>query len=94
MSPVEWLPAAREDLVRLHAFIRPHSEDAAARAVQTIMKAVEQLKETPEIGRPWGPDPAFRELHIRFGAKGYAARYRLFEERVIIVRVWHALEER
>lgn len=37
---------------------------------------------------------AYRELIIPFRARSYVMRYRLFEQRVIIVRVWHGLEER
>ena len=93
MATIEWLPAARDDLARLHAFIHPHSADAASRAIQTILKAIDHLSDFPEAGHPWEPDLDFRELPIRFGAKGYVARYRIFEGRVIIVRVWHGLEE-
>ncbi|MBL4855127.1 MAG: type II toxin-antitoxin system RelE/ParE family toxin [Robiginitomaculum sp.] len=94
MAVIKWLPEAKNDLRRLYNFILPHSPQAASRAIDTILKSVDVLVKFPETGQPWEPDTGYRELHIRFGAKGYTARYRLFENQVIIARVWHSLEDR
>ena len=94
MAQIEWLPAAKADLQRLYDFISPHNEDAAARAVQAIVGGVDQLADFPEAGRLWEPDVDFRELVVPFGARAYIVRYRIFDSRVIIVRVWHGLEDR
>ena len=82
-----------DDLKRLHELIEPHSTDAAKRAVDTLIEAAETLAEFPEKGRPWNLEMDFRELPVRFGARGYVIRYRHVGEEVIIVRVWHALEK-
>jgi len=55
---------------------------------------VGRLAGFPEAGRPWAPDLAYRELIVPFGARAYEARYRLIDDRVVIVRVWHGLEDR
>ena len=94
MPNLRWLPDALDDLKRLHAFIEPHSPTASTRAVNTLIEAAESLQEFPEKGRPWNLEMNFRELSVRFGARGYVIRYRLFEDQVIIVRVWHSLEDR
>ncbi|MBL4596850.1 MAG: type II toxin-antitoxin system RelE/ParE family toxin [Robiginitomaculum sp.] len=94
MAIIKWLPEAKDDLLRLYEFILPHSSQAANRAITIILEHVDILAEFPETGRPWEPDPIYRELYVRFGAKGYAVRYRLSEDHVIIVRVWHSLEDR
>lgn len=94
MATVRWLPEALDDLKRLHAFIEPHSPDAAKRAVNTLIDAAEKLAEFPEKGRPWDLEMDFRELSVRFGARGYVIRYRFVDGKAIIVRVWHALENR
>lgn len=94
MAVIRWLPDALDDLKRLHEFIEPHSPNAAIRAVNTLIDAVDSLAELPEKGKPWDTDPNFRELPVRFGARGYVIRYRLFDDQVIIVRVWHTLEDR
>jgi plasmid stabilization system protein ParE len=59
-----------------------------------LIEAAESLQEFPEKGRPWNLEINFRELSVRFGARGYVIRYRLFEGQIIIVRVWHSLEDR
>jgi len=94
MSLLKWLPDALDDLKRLHAFIEPHSPQAAIRAVNTLVEAASSLVEFPERGRPWDMETDFRELPVRFGARGYVIRYRAHEDQVVIVRVWHALEDR
>lgn len=94
MAVPKWLPTAQDDLERLHAFIEPHSSMAAVRAVRTIVDAAQSLENFPEKGKPWVAEPDFRELIVNFGARGYAIRYRLFEDQVIVVRVWHSLENR
>jgi plasmid stabilization system protein ParE len=94
MLSLHWLPDALEELKRLHRFIKPHSEDAAVRAVGALVAAAKSLEEFPEKGRPWEVDGDYRELPVRFGAKGYVIRYRLVEDQIVIVRVWHGLEER
>lgn len=94
MANLRWLPDALGDLKRLHAFIEPHSPQAAIRAVNTLIKATESLTVFPQKGKPWDLEMDFRELPVRFGARGYVIRYRYFGDEVIIVRVWHALEDR
>ncbi len=94
MAILKWLPEALDDLKRLHAFIEPHSSDAASRAINTLIEAAESLQEYPEKGKPWELEIGFRELPVKFGARGYVIRYRLFEGQVVIVRVWHSLEDR
>lgn len=94
MAIINWLPEAKDDLRQLYNFILPHSSQAASRAIDTILENVSVLAKFPETGQPWEPGTDYRELHVRFGAKGYTVRYRLFEEQVIIARVWHRLEDR
>ena len=91
---LEWLPAARDDLVRLYEFIKPHNPEAAARAVQTIVSSAGKLEEQPELGWPYVANKKFRELFIPFGASQYVLRYRLDGDKVIIARLWHGLEAR
>ena len=94
MATLRWLPDALDDLKRLHAFIEPHSPQAASRAVTALIEAADSLADFPEKGRPWNLDMDYRELPVRFGVRGYVIRYRYYDDQVIIVRVWHALEDR
>ena len=94
MWALRWLPEALQDLKGLLEFIEPHSTQAAARAIESLLASAEGLLEFPEMGRPWGGEPDFRELPVKFGARGYVIRYRLLDDEILIVRVWHALEQR
>jgi plasmid stabilization system protein ParE len=94
MIQLLWLPEAKLDLQRLYDFIAPHSEDAATRAIETLIEAAGTLQDFPQKGRVWEVIPEFRELFVRFGSRRYVIRYRAVENQVIIVRVWHGLEDR
>jgi plasmid stabilization system protein ParE len=91
---VIWLHEVLEDLKRLHAFIEPHSPAAASRVVDALIDSAETLAVFTEKGRPWNLEPNFRELTVKYGARGYVIRYRLHQDDVYVVRVWHALEDR
>ena len=88
-----WSAAARNDLIRLRDFIDEHNPDAARRAAEALKKAANFLLEHPGIG-PRIEDREDRELFVPFGQRGYVLRYRLDEETIVILRLWHGLEDR
>jgi plasmid stabilization system protein ParE len=88
-----WSPAARRDLIRLREFIEPHNPAAARRAAAILRKSANLLQEQPGIGRRIeGRED--RELSVPFGQRGYLLRYRLHEDTIVILRIWHGLEDR
>ncbi|MEJ2389346.1 MAG: type II toxin-antitoxin system RelE/ParE family toxin [Chromatiaceae bacterium] len=88
-----WSQAARRDLIRLREFIEPHNPAAARRAAAMLRKAANLLQEQPGIGRRIeGRED--RELSVPFGQRGYLLRYRLHEDTIVILRIWHGLEDR
>jgi plasmid stabilization system protein ParE len=88
-----WSAAARADLIRLREFITPHNPEAARRAAQTIKKGAALLLEHPAIGTRI-EEREDRELFIPFGQRGYILRYRLHENTIVILRLWHGREDR
>jgi hypothetical protein len=48
--------------------------DAARRAIDALIHAVQSLDTSPERGRPSGT-PGIRELIVPFGRYGYVLRY-------------------
>lgn len=44
--------------------------------MQAIAQQLALLETDPDIGRPFAPAPALRELLIAFGGSGYVALYR------------------
>ena len=93
---IEWLTEATIDIVRLRDFIKKENPRAAKKAGQRILDAVDLLTRNPEAGMPSSDEGCeeFRDLYAPFGRGGYAIRYRIEQQIIIIVRVWHSREER
>lgn len=93
MPPVILAAAALRDLERLRSFLRPVNLPAARRAGEVILQAVRGLSTNPRMGRlVEGLPEAFRELVIAFGDSGYVVRYRIEDDRVIVLAVRHQKE--
>ena len=93
---IEWLPEATKDVVRLREFIKKESPLVVKKAGQRIFDAVNLLTKNPEVGMP-SPDEdceEFRDLYAPFGKGGYTVRYRIKQQSIVIVRVWHSREDR
>jgi plasmid stabilization system protein ParE len=90
---VELHPAADRDVDRLAEFLIPMSERAARARSKQIREKLRSLGEAPFKGRQ-GPTPDLRELVMRFGRSSYVARYRITDDAIIILRIWHGLEDR
>ena len=81
---------ALEDLDRLHAFVAEKDPVAADRIRQRLLGSLRTLASQPLAGAP------IDELPVRQWVAGdYIARYLVQDGRdVIIVRIWHAREDR
>jgi len=90
---VIWSPTALEDLVRLRNFIAPHNPDAARRAAESLKKAAKLLAEHLEFGKRL-EGRTDREFMVPFGQRGYALRYRLDGETIVVLKIWHSFEDR
>ena len=85
MPQVRFAPAALRDLERLRDFLRPKNPAAARRAGETIIKAVQVLRQQPMVGRPVEDlPPEYREWVIDLGASGYVALYRYAGESDVV----------
>jgi len=93
---ISWLPGALEDMARLRQFIKKENPLVAKKAGQRILSAVNILLKNPQAGMPSPDDDceAFRDFYAPFGRGGYTIRYRIKQQTIIIVRVWHSREER
>ncbi len=90
---VELRPAAERDLNRLAAFVAAMDERAGNKRERMLREALRRLGERPFIGRP-GPRPDLRERVLKFGRSSYLIRYRVTDDAVIIIRIWHGKEDR
>lgn len=80
--------------MRLRSFIEPHNTKAARRAAERIKQAAMLLQEHAKIGLITDDLPEYRDLAIPLGASAYVLRYRIQDDPVPVVRVWHAKEQR
>lgn len=93
MMALRWAPEAVQDLARLREFLGDENAAAAWRAALRIRETAAALRRQPELGRAV-EDEVFRDLVAPFGGGAYVLRYRLDEDAVVVVRVWHSREER
>ncbi|MBV8358800.1 MAG: type II toxin-antitoxin system RelE/ParE family toxin [Deltaproteobacteria bacterium] len=83
---VRWLRRALKNLDDEGAYIARDDVAAAARMVERIASAVDQLASHPALGRP-GRVPGTRELVI--SGTPYIVPYRIRGEMVEVLRVFH-----
>lgn len=87
--------SARQDLQRLHDFLRTKNVLAARKAAEMLIQGIRQLEALPNIGRPVAHLPLeYQELVVEFGRSGYVLLYRRDEltDRVVILKIKHQKE--
>lgn len=94
MPSVIWSRSALADLSRQHQFLKANNPDAAAQALQAIVKAGKSLAQTPQRGTPVADTPGLRKLQVKFGKLGYVIHYAFVEDEVLILRVYHGRQSR
>lgn len=89
---VSWTSKAVGDLARLHDFLAPVDQRAAARVVQSLTTVASRLPAHPRIGEKLD-QYAPREVRRVLVGK-YELRYEVRASNIFILRVWHTREER
>lgn len=92
MKRVELRPAARRDLLSFERSLKRHSPRAALRMFDLVVGRVLALGEFPLKGVE--REHGLRELYVKFGKSAYVIRYRVTDEAVLIVRIWHGRQNR
>lgn len=93
MPRLIWTPEALRGVQRCHRFLAGKNPAAASRAVRAIREGMRTLEAHPGAGRPVEHlPPGFREWPIPFGASGYLVRYRVQDDRVVVLAVRHQRE--
>jgi addiction module RelE/StbE family toxin len=83
---IKWTRPALTDFAEAQDYIAVDNPQAAAQIAQRIRDSVRKLREFPYIGRP-GDDLQTREWHVQ--RTPYLLVYRLREDVIEIVRIWH-----
>lgn len=89
-----WLPEAREDIQRLFDFLIDKEPAAARRMLGKVREGARILQEHPRAGKRMDGETGRRQLFVPFGVGAYVLRYRLHEDHIVIIRVWHSRESR
>jgi toxin ParE1/3/4 len=87
---IRWTLDAASDLEQIFQYIRQDNPAAAREVTQTITDGVGKLKVFPNLGRN-GPAEGTREMV--FPSLPYIAVYRVKENAVEILRVYHAAQD-
>lgn len=92
MIKLSWTSKAASDLVRLYEFLKPHNAKAAAKVVQSLSKAPNNLKDHPRLGEKLDEFAPREVRRIMIG--DYEMRYEVQHDTVYILRIWHTREYR
>lgn len=92
---IRYTASAREDLLRLYAFLLDQDLQAAEHALTTIEKSTELLQIFPFTCRKvMTNNPFIRELVISFCANGYVALFEIDDDTTVtILAVRHQRED-
>lgn len=87
---IRWTPEAATDLQQIARHILRDNPSAARSVVRTLTEGIERLSKFPNLGRP-GQVSNTRELV--FASLPYIAIYRLKDEVVEILRIYHGAQD-
>ena len=88
---VRWTPAAAADLQSISDYLEAHHPRYHGPTMRKLYGAIRELKQWPGLGRP-GRVPDTREL--LFPPMPYVVVYRVREQRIEVLRVYHAAQDR
>ena len=82
---------ARDDLVRLRAFIAEHDAAAAERSAGRLLQGIGRLMRHPQLGRQVriAPEELAPEEIRDWVVAAYVVRYLVLDDHVVVLRIWH-----
>ena len=89
---IKWTSKAMGDLSRLHAFLVEVNPLAAAKVVQSLVKAPTALSRNPRLGEQLFEFEGREVRRILVGP--YEIRYEINNKTVYVLRLWHTRENR
>ena len=91
---VEWSNEALADLDRFVEFLDREHPSLAAIVATEIIEKVRVLSEHPQLGRPIAGREEYRQIVLQVLGAAYVFQYRFDDERLVMLRVFHARETR
>ncbi len=86
-----WTPAAAADLQHISDYLKDHHPRYRQPTMRKLYETIRALKDTPYRGRP-GREEGTRE--ILFPPMPYVAVYRVREQSIEVLRLYHTAQRR
>ena len=91
---IEWSDEALADLDRFVEFLNQEHPSLAAKVASEIISKVQVLTDHPRLGRPIAGREEYRQIVLQVLRAAYVFQYRFDGERLVMLRVYHARQER
>ena len=91
---IEWSVDALADLDRFSRFLQNRYPELAQIVASEINERASILSDRPHLGRPIAGRAEYRQMVLQVLNAAYVFQYRVDEERVVILRVFHSRERR
>lgn len=91
---VEWSAAALADLGRFEDFLRERHPTLSVIVAREIIAKTRVLSEHPLLGRAFAGRKEYRQAVLQVLNAAYVFQYRVMEDRLVILRVFHGRESR
>ena len=88
---IRWTPVAADDLQGISDYLKDHHPQYRQATIRKVYAAIQSLREWPHSGRA-GREEGTRELS--FPPLPYVAVYRVREQSVEILRIYHGAQDR
>ena len=88
---IRWTTAAAADMQVISDYLKDHHPHYRQPTMRKLYERIRALKDAPHIGRP-GRESQTREIF--FAPMPYVAVYRVRENTIEIVRIYHTAQDR
>jgi toxin ParE1/3/4 len=88
---VRWTPSAAADLQSISDYLKEHHPSYREPTMRKLYATIRELKQWPGRGRP-GREGGTRE--VLFPSTPYVAVYRVTEQTIEVMRIYHAAQNR
>ncbi len=79
-------------MIRLHAFLVQVAPETAVQLTQMLTRSPNRLRDFPRVGERVESEEAIEIRRLSVG--NYVMHYEIAGDEILILRVWHAREER